>query len=478
MVLEDLLLDYPLMNYAMGEWPHHMKLLDMNATLELFYQQQEFFSNDSQLQDYCDALNRSLDAHQGLRKPSALHLACELGLYYLVKHLLTERRRRLIPRLRIRSLINMAEEKDGFTPLHHASRKGHDHVVSLLLDHGADPVKESINSYMHSGRCNPVSLSIQHGYCRIFHQLVEMKRCGRWLRQEAASNGLNLLHYAARVGSEEICDILIERFNFKVNSIECKYHRRKQTPLAVAICGGHISLARRLIQKHNASTNDHCMLLLAACDGVIRDPGTLRFVVQELQIDINSVDEMGNPVFFNVVNGIQYSSQFELAMEHLASLGYDFDKLNDNGQNILHPFADNERYGLTLHESWQYLELLLRKARLNINAQDCKGNTPLHISILSIQKHFFPWKVQRTVEKMRAFVIQLLDFGADRTIVDREGNTAHDIVLQHLSDNRGQKLARFKIAEKGLVSLGMVLEKYTTVPADATVVTLSRHIFP
>ncbi|KAF5005691.1 hypothetical protein FDECE_7890 [Fusarium decemcellulare] len=321
---DDLLLEYPLMNYAMGEWPHHMKLLDMDATLELFYQQQEFFSNGSRLQDYCVAL------------------------------------------------------------------------------------------------------------------------------------------YLSGVGSEELCDILIERFNFKVNSIERGYHRENQTPLAAALCEGHISLARRLIQKHNASTNDHCMLLLAACNGAIRDRSNLRFVVQELKIDINSVDETGNPFFFNYFNG------------------YDFDKLNNNGQNILHPFAAHNRYrravSFSLDESWRALELLLRKARLNVNAQDCKGNTPLHISILSVIKtQIMPWQMQDTVEMVRGFVIQLFDFGADRTIVDREGNTAHDMVLQHLRGKRGQNSEEFKIAEEVLTKLGKVLEEYTTVPVDATVVTLSRY---
>jgi len=56
---------------------------------------------------------------------------------------------------------------NGLTPLHLPSQEGHDHIVGLLLDRGAD-----VNSLNSDGR-TPLYLASQRGHDHIVRLLLE-----------------------------------------------------------------------------------------------------------------------------------------------------------------------------------------------------------------------------------------------------------------------------------------------------------------
>ena len=58
-------------------------------------------------------------------------------------------------------------DQDGYTPLHDAAREGHNDVVKLLLDRGAEP-----NMANQHGD-TPLSCALQNGHMDVVNILTE-----------------------------------------------------------------------------------------------------------------------------------------------------------------------------------------------------------------------------------------------------------------------------------------------------------------
>lgn len=435
----------PLESYAALCWSDHMRQLDKASTLVLIRENKEWFAKKSCIRDHVLDYKSRFDSY----KPGMplLHLACYLGLYHLAEHLLDGKLilSKLPKQLGVDKTFK-TRFRDKLTPLHLASAGGHQRVVSLLLDRGADPIKPNKGRSLE----RPLEYAVKRGHIGTFRQLAETKKGQGLIRcQVSQQDGRdNLLSLAARTGNEVLCSELIERYKFDVNAIACW-----ETPLAIAIRWGHVHLARRLVQRHKASTDNHLMLLQAAYWGFQRRSNTFNFLVEELQVNINVVDDEGDRFLrstsFARFNGTDLPS----VLGSVLTLGYNFHAVNNANETLLHcgisgggPICDDERI-------LPFISFLVGKARVDVNAQDHKGQTALHVAARETVELGSSREKDRN--KLEVATRALLDHGADRTLRDRRGRTAYDYIQESPGDPFGTR-----------EMMQEILGNYSTVPSS------------
>jgi ankyrin repeat protein len=129
--------------------------------------------------------------------------------------------------------VNAAEGWHGQTALMWAALENHADVVQILLDAGADVMARST---VHDW----VKISYSEG------NAPKMRDLG----------GLTALHFAARQGSLESVETLLDA-GADVSAVEPQY---QLTPLQLAIVNGHYRLAKRLLER-GASADDGSVYL-------------------------------------------------------------------------------------------------------------------------------------------------------------------------------------------------------------------------
>ncbi|RSL56270.1 hypothetical protein CEP53_006834 [Fusarium sp. AF-6] len=441
----------PLESYATLYWPDHMRQLNKVSTLELIRENKEWFAKKSWIRDDVLSFKCGFDSYD--RGMPILHLACYLGLKHLAEHVLDEKL--ILSRLQMQLVVNKSfktRSKQKLTPLHLASAEGHEQVVSLLLDRGADPTKPSKGWFSKT----PLEDAVERGHMGVFHQLARTKKGQRMIQcQVSQQDGRDsLLNYAARSANEGLCNELIEKYNFNVNAV---IDKEGWTPLASALLMGNIHLARRLVQRHKASTDNHIKLLEAACRGFRLHSDTLNFLVEELQVSINAVDDKGGtflhsqPAFLNWPR-----TKPLLLLENLLALGYNFLRVNNTDETLLHSmiFVPTLYLGDT-EMILPVIAFLVGKARIDINAQDREGRTVLHTAA---EKTLERERLSQVTSHMfEALISALLDHGADRTLRDSRGRTASDYFLENPA---GLYTGREMMED--------ILEYYVTVPVSPT----------
>ena len=147
-----------------------------------------------------------------------------------------------------RKNINInAQNFNGSTPLHFASRNGHEQVVRVLLDKGADA-----NAMFKDDGWTPLHFASQNGYEQVVRMLldkgadVNAKDIGGWAP----------LHNASEYGYEQVVRVLLDKgadVNAKNND--------GWTPLHSASENGHEKVVRMLLNNDpkadaNAKNND------------------------------------------------------------------------------------------------------------------------------------------------------------------------------------------------------------------------------
>lgn len=120
----------------------------------------------------------------------------------------------------------------GYTPLHAAAERGHEMVMYVLLDHGAD-----VNSQDDEGAA-PLHYASGAGYEQL---------CDILLRHGADANmqekkGYTALHYAAAAGKERVASVLLYH-GAKINVKQ----EKGWTPLVIAQSSGHDAVADVLL---------------------------------------------------------------------------------------------------------------------------------------------------------------------------------------------------------------------------------------
>ncbi|XP_022088066.1 ankyrin repeat domain-containing protein 39-like [Acanthaster planci] len=93
-----------------------------------------------------------------------------------------------------------AQDSAGYTALHYASRNGHTEIISILLQHQADP-----NSATRSGGVTPLHRAAYSGHFDIVKLLLDWRASPLLCDQDGKSS----LHKGAERGYLDICKLLV-----------------------------------------------------------------------------------------------------------------------------------------------------------------------------------------------------------------------------------------------------------------------------
>jgi ankyrin repeat protein len=346
------------------------------------------------------------------------------------------------------------------TPLHLAVQDGSSDMVQLLLSHGADVTSKDL-SQKTTLHCAIVSSTVE-----VYKLLSGSKRSNKIYQEEAKpyikSNNewgtlqVSLLHVAAENGWDNLCQELIQHHNYGIDWEVCFYKR----PIHFALENGHLNLAKRAVKEWGACLAPEIQLLRAIFD-CERGPKAGRIDLNPLDRDrleavfleeclrtyannwgcnINAVDEQGCTIFYESL------SWFDMRAIMNVGLPITFNHLNDQHQTLLHCGS----YWLSIHG----LKMFLSQSQFDVNTRDREGRTPLHCVSRGGSKRC------SHVERSREVQL-LLDFGADRTLLDNEGRSATDLVLQARDHEAGgvlDVLVNYATAAINVQEVELILE--------------------
>jgi ankyrin repeat protein len=147
-------LHHPFLNYAVQNWGYHASKYDVEDE-SLFVSIKNFTEADSVFRRWLSLVKTAKYLRPAAKAPSLLHIAAFAGLTQFAKHLL----------LAGHSVDSRDAEKK--TPLLWESSGGHAQIVSLLLEHGAEPDAEDY------GGVKPIHLAARQNSYRIVKMLLE-----------------------------------------------------------------------------------------------------------------------------------------------------------------------------------------------------------------------------------------------------------------------------------------------------------------
>ncbi len=255
-------------------------------------------------------------------------------------------------------------------------------IVIILLDHRKNVEEMSL---LEGGNTNEPSAISEEASINIHESCKtgNMRELNQWLSlgvdlNQKDENGYAPLHYACEYGHEDVIRKLLDR-KAKVNLLT------KATLLSPMAC-----------------------LVLGRLNDKLSEPEMVR-IIGTLKMaggDINPTSEEAVPP----VKAIVSQGNMEL-LDFFMSLHVHIFVVDSDKRSMLHHIALNPNAN-----SLAIVELFVKRG-LDVNAQDCDGNTPLHLALMPFQKD---------VAK------HLMDSGADPKIKNWKGISPEKIVKQDI----------------------------------------------
>ncbi|XP_064110745.1 serine/threonine-protein phosphatase 6 regulatory ankyrin repeat subunit C-like isoform X2 [Macrobrachium nipponense] len=146
---------------------------------------------------------------------------------------------RFAPKDKLQQLMN-GQSTRGWSPLLNASDKGHDGIVTMLLDHQA-----RVDVFDHEGKA-ALHLAAEHGYMLVCDALLHHKA----FVNARTMSGMTALHLAAQKGYTELVRTLITQNAAQKEGLTLT----RQTPLHLAAESGQLEVCETLLQL-GADTN-------------------------------------------------------------------------------------------------------------------------------------------------------------------------------------------------------------------------------
>ncbi|XP_061124544.1 ankyrin repeat domain-containing protein 16 [Syngnathus typhle] len=241
-------------------------------------------------------------------------------------------------------------KKADWTPLMMACTRRNLDVIRELMEHSADPLLRNKDGW------NAFHIACREGDPLVVHFLLDVAP-DLWKSQSKTCR--TPLHTAAMHGCEEVVGILLERCGYTPDEKDsCGV-----TPFMDAVRNGHISLARLLLEKHQASATASDILGVQPVHqvAVTGQEEALRFLVRELHVDVNQK-----------ATGLQLTSLHYAAKEgHVSTLK----TLLDLGAD-LHVRDKKGRTALHMASIGQHAEAARTLLQLGLkDSQDASGTT-------------------------------------------------------------------------------------------------------